>query len=82
MLALLCTAFTYIIFYRLMMAVGPAKASTVTFLIPIFGVLWGWLWLEEQVTQQILMGAGIIIVGTALATGIVTENVWRRQFKR
>jgi hypothetical protein len=34
------------------------------------------------VTQQILMGAGIIIVGTALATGIVTENVWRRQFKR
>lgn len=82
MLALLCTAFTYIIFYRLIMVVGPAKASTVTFLIPIFGVLWGWLWLEEHVTQQILMGAGIIILGTALATGIVTENVWRRKFNR
>lgn len=79
LLAILCTAFTYLIFYRLMLNVGPVKASTVTFLIPVFGVLWGWLWLEEIVTLQIMMGAGVILIGTALATGIVNENIFKRR---
>lgn len=81
LLAVVCTAFTYLIFYRLIINVGPAKASTVTFLIPVFGVLWGWLWLEEQVTSQILIGAGVILIGTALATGLVTETNWTKSKK-
>ncbi len=71
MLSVLCTGVTYIIFYRLVMNVGPAKASTVTLLIPVFGVLWGWMWLQEEVTGVILLATGIILLGTALATGII-----------
>lgn len=84
MLAVLCTAVTYIIFYRLVMNVGPAKASTVTLLIPVFGVLWGWMWLGEEVSWLILVATTIILVGTALATGILGERFWfgrRRQRK-
>lgn len=78
MLSVLCTGVTYIIFYRLVMNAGPAKASTVTLLIPVFGVLWGWMWLEEEVTGVILMATAIILAGTALATGILGE----KQFKK
>jgi drug/metabolite transporter (DMT)-like permease len=79
MLSVLCTGITYIIFYRLVQNVGPAKASTVTLLIPVFGVLWGWMWLEEEVDWLIIVATVIILVGTALATGIVGE---RRLFVR
>lgn len=78
MLSVLCTGVTYIIFYRLVMNAGPAKASTVTLLIPVFGVLWGWMWLEEDVTGVILIATGIILLGTALATGIVGDKQWKR----
>jgi drug/metabolite transporter (DMT)-like permease len=44
---------------------------TVTFLIPVFGVLWGWLFLDESITLRIVMGGGVILLGTALATGIL-----------
>lgn len=76
MLAVLCTGVTYIIFYRLVMNVGPAKASTVTLLIPVFGVLWGWMWLHEDVSWSILIATAIILIGTSLATGIVGETFW------
>lgn len=74
MLSVLCTGMTYIIFYRLVMNAGPAKASTVTLLIPVFGVLWGWLWLSEDVSWFILVGAAVILFGTAFATGIMGER--------
>lgn len=79
MLSVLCTGITYIIFYRLLMNVGPAKASTVTLLIPVFGVLWGWLWLGEEVTWIIFVATVIILLGTALATGILGENRWQKR---
>jgi drug/metabolite transporter (DMT)-like permease len=40
-------------------------------LIPVFGVLWGWLWLDEEVTLNVVLGGGVILLGTALATGLV-----------
>jgi len=69
-LGIACTAISYIIYYRFQLSVGPSKAVTVTFLIPVFAILWGWLWLGEDVTLQMLMGAGVILIGTALATGM------------
>lgn len=82
MLAVLCTGVTYIIFYRLVMNAGPAKASTVTLLIPVFGVLWGWMWLSEEVTMIILLATGIILLGTALATGILGSQQLTRRGRR
>jgi len=82
MLSVLCTGVTYIIFYRLVMNAGPARASTVTLLIPVFGVLWGWLWLQEEITGVILLATGIILLGTALATGIIGAAQYKNLRKK
>ena len=70
-LGLVCTAIAYILYYRLLVRVGPPRAMTVAFLIPVFGVLWGWLFLDESITLRIVLGGGVILLGTALATGFV-----------
>jgi len=68
-LGMLCTGFAYVLFFRLVEHVGAAYAASVTFLIPLFGVLWGALFLDEKITARMLIGCAIILVGTALATG-------------
>ena len=69
LLALLCTGVAYLLYFRLIANVGPANAIAVTFLIPGFAVLWGWLLLGERLTLAMLVGCGVILIGTALATG-------------
>jgi len=69
--ATLCTAFAYVIYFRLIAAVGPARAVAVTFLIPAFAILWGALFLGEALTGRMAVGALIVVAGTALATGVV-----------
>jgi drug/metabolite transporter (DMT)-like permease len=70
-LSLLCTAIAYVLYYRLLIRIGPPRAMTVTFLIPVFGVLWGVLFLGESITLRVVLGGGVILLGTALATGFV-----------
>ena len=70
-LALFCTAFAYLLYFRLIAHVGPAKTIAVTFLIPLFGLLWGALFLGEQVTAVMALAGGVVLLGTALATGVV-----------
>jgi drug/metabolite transporter (DMT)-like permease len=71
-LGLVCTALAYLIYFRLVRHVGPAKAVTVTFLIPVFGILWGAIFLHEPVTPALLASCALVLAGTALATGVVT----------
>lgn len=59
-LGLLCTALAYVLYFRLIADVGPLKALTVTFLIPLFGVAWGWLLLGEPATLAHAGGGGLI----------------------
>jgi drug/metabolite transporter (DMT)-like permease len=66
--AVLCSALAYMIYYKLMADVGPTKALTVTFLIPVFAMLWGVLLIGEEVTLSMAGGAAIILVGTFLVT--------------
>lgn len=73
LLALVCTGLAYIMFFRLIASVGPTGAVSVTFLVPVFGVLWGMLFLGEDITPRILSGAGIILAGTALALGLTDK---------
>lgn len=61
-LGLLCTALAYSIFFKLLAEVGPFKAFTVTFLIPLFGVLWGHWLLGEAVSWAHAVGGGVIAV--------------------
>jgi drug/metabolite transporter (DMT)-like permease len=70
LLALGSTGWAYLLYFRLIVDVGPAKALTVTFLIPIFGVTWGALFLGEQITVSGLIGCAIILVGTSFVLGV------------
>ncbi len=70
-LAILCTGVAYILYFRLIARLGAARAITVTFLIPLFGVLWGALFLGEALTPSMLVGGVVILAGTALASGVV-----------
>ncbi len=51
-LAFACTGFAYILYFRLIANVGPSNAIAVTFLIPAFAVVWGWMFLGERVTLR------------------------------
>lgn len=66
--ALLCSALAYAIYYKLIADVGPTRALTVTFLIPVFGMLWGVLLIGERITASMATGALIILSGTFLVT--------------
>ncbi|MGQ3051728.1 MAG: DMT family transporter [Roseateles sp.] len=70
-LAVLCTALAYLMYFRLMSRVGPTNAVSVTFLIPVFAILWGALFLQEVITAQMVVGGAIVLVGIALALGLV-----------
>ena len=80
LLAVVCTGVAYVLYFRLIANIGPANAIAVTFLIPVFAVLWGWLFLGEGVTLAMVIGCGIIVVGTGLATGLL--NVTKAQVVR
>ncbi len=70
-LALLCSGLAYILYFRLMKRAGPSYALSVTFLIPVFAVLWGALFLNESLTLHMLAGCAIVLLGTALAIGVL-----------
>lgn len=67
-LALASTALAYILYFQLIATIGPARALTVTFLIPVFGVLWGFIFLNEPVTVNDVIGCALILAGTWIAT--------------
>ena len=70
-LGVACSGLGYILYFRLIANVGATRAIAVTFLIPVFGMLFGVSLLGETVTAGMLAGAVVILVGTALATGLL-----------
>jgi drug/metabolite transporter (DMT)-like permease len=71
LLGVVCTGIAYIIFFHLIANLGPARAISVTYLIPAFGLLWGSLFLNETITTGMIIGCGFILIGVALATGVI-----------
>jgi drug/metabolite transporter (DMT)-like permease len=67
----LCTGVAYILYFRLIESAGPARAVAVTFLVPVFAVLYGAVFLGESVTAWMLTCGAVIVCGTALSTGLV-----------
>jgi drug/metabolite transporter (DMT)-like permease len=67
-LGLLCTGYAYLLFYRLLRNIGPQRTLSVAFLIPVFGMTWGALWLDEPVTLGMMAAAAVIMSGTWLST--------------
>ena len=65
-LALLCSGVAYILYYRVLADCGPTRALTVTYLIPVFGLTWGVIFLNERITSPMMLGAALVIAGTFL----------------
>jgi drug/metabolite transporter (DMT)-like permease len=70
-LGVVCTGVAYILYFRLIERAGPARALAVTFVVPVFALTYGGLFLGEQLTLWMLVCGVIIICGTALATGLL-----------
>ncbi|MDP2680088.1 DMT family transporter [Rhodoferax sp.] len=67
----LCTGVAYVLFFRLIDKVGAAGSLTVTFLIPVFAVFYGVVFLGESVTAWMLLCGAVILLGTALSMGLL-----------
>jgi drug/metabolite transporter (DMT)-like permease len=74
-LGVLCTGIAYLLYFRLIADIGPARALTVTFLIPVFGMAWASLLLGEPITLTMVVGCALVLVGTGLILG------WRPERK-
>lgn len=68
-LGIVCTGVAYVLYFRLIERAGSGYAASVTFLIPVFGLIWGAAFLAEEVTPIMIGGCLIILFGTALASG-------------
>lgn len=65
-LSLICTSVAYLLYFRLIASVGPVKTVSVTFLVPVFGLLWGAIFLHEPVYANTLAGLVIILLSVTL----------------
>jgi drug/metabolite transporter (DMT)-like permease len=68
-LALLATAFAYLLYFQIVVTNGAMSAASVTFLIPIFGVLWGSIFLHEPIGPGAIIGLVVILLSVLLVTG-------------
>ena len=67
LLGVLCTGAAYALYYRLLYRIGAPRASTVTYLIPLFGVIWAWLLLGEPLTATMGIAGAMILGGVAIS---------------
>ena len=69
-LGVVCTGIAYILYFRLVNRAGPAKALTVTFLIPVFALIYGVAFLNETVTLSMVFLGMVVVLGTAMSSGV------------
>lgn len=67
LLGVLCTGLAYFLFYRLLYRIGAPRTSTVTYLVPLFGVIWAWVFLSEPLTLSMAIAGALILGGVALS---------------
>lgn len=73
-LASLSTAVALLIYFGLIASAGATATSTVTFLVPVSALFWGYLLLGEKISVQVLAGMAITLLGTAIATGLIRRR--------
>src|SRR3954453_18460327 len=74
-LAVAGTSGAYLLYSRLVVEVGPTSTLTVTYLVPVFGVLWAALFLGERITAGTLAGGALILASVALVTGTAVSRL-------
>ena len=73
-LGIICTGLAFILYFRLIARLGPAKAITVTYLVPVFGMLWGLVFLQESISTGMIAACVVIFLGVALTTGTIRRR--------
>ena len=68
------TALAYILYFRLIANVGPARAIAVTYLVPVFAMLFGAIFIAETITLTMIAGCAVIFLGISLATGVLSPR--------
>jgi drug/metabolite transporter (DMT)-like permease len=74
-LGVLCTALAFVLFFKVMADIGPARASLVTYINTAFAVLLGVIILSEPITLGIMVGLPMVLVGSYFASRKPTVNV-------
>jgi drug/metabolite transporter (DMT)-like permease len=74
MLGVLCTGIAYAIFYRLIHRIGAPRASTVTYLVPLFAVVWAWIFLGEPLTGTMAIAGMLILGGVSLSQRLLNNR--------
>jgi len=72
-LGIVCTGFAFVLFYRLIARIGSNLAVTNTFLIPLFSLFWGNLFLAEEVTTYMLFACMLVLAGVGMTTGTLAR---------
>jgi drug/metabolite transporter (DMT)-like permease len=67
LLGVLCTGIAFVFYYRLIVRIGAPRTSTVTYLIPLFGVIWAWMLLGEPLTATMALAGALILAGVGLS---------------
>jgi drug/metabolite transporter (DMT)-like permease len=67
LLGVLCTGLAYVLYFRLIHRIGAPRAATVTYIIPLFGVMWAWILLDEALTPSMAIAGALILAGVALS---------------
>jgi drug/metabolite transporter (DMT)-like permease len=74
-MAVICTAVAYVLYFRLIETAGPSRALTVTFMIPVFALIYGAVFLSEVITPWMIVCGCVVVCGTALSSGLLKINV-------
>lgn len=70
----LCSAIAFMLYFELMQRVDIARTASVTYLIPVFALVYASLFLDEVITLWMLLCGAVVLLGTALATGLLASN--------
>ena len=73
-LGVFCTGLAFLPYFILIKRVGPISTSLVALLVPIFGMLWAYLLLQETITLVMLTGCILIIGGVVLTSRLGKAN--------
>lgn len=80
-LAVFSTALAFVLFFRLLARIGPTRTQTVTYIVPVFGMLWGALFLGERITGGMLAGFACIAASIVMVNGIPLPGLRGRSLR-
>ncbi|PRP51416.1 EamA family transporter [Bacillus halotolerans] len=67
-LAIFSTSVAYLLYFYLIKNIGPTKTVSVTLLVPIFGIIWGVLFLDERTTLSTYIGLSVVLMSILLVS--------------